>query len=48
MPHCGSVLAALALCGLTHKEGYKHIFMILVVGGLLALIPALLLAMVIY
>lgn len=44
MPHSGAVLALLALTGLTHKDGYKHIFMTVVVGSLLSLILAVVLA----
>lgn len=26
LPHCGAIITVLAVCGLTHKEAYKHIF----------------------
>ncbi|MBK5261481.1 MAG: GntP family permease [Peptostreptococcaceae bacterium] len=46
MPHSGAVLALLALTGLTHKQAYRHIFVIVVVGGLISLAVALVMAIV--
>lgn len=37
MPHAGGVVALLACAGLTHKQGYKHCFMVSFVGQLLSL-----------
>ena len=31
LPHCGAVVAVLAIAGLTHKEGYKDIGIITVI-----------------
>lgn len=38
LPHNGAVVTLLAICGLTHKEAYKDIFMVAVVFPILALI----------
>lgn len=46
MPHSGAVLTLLAITGLSHKDAYRHIFITVVVGGLLALGAALLVAIV--
>lgn len=37
LPHNGAVVTLLAVCGVTHKEGYLDIVMVSIVGGLLAL-----------
>ena len=47
MPHSGAVLTLLAITGLKHNEAYRHIFMTVVVGGLLALIASLAVAIAI-
>jgi H+/gluconate symporter-like permease len=46
MPHSGAVLALLAITGTTHKQTYRHIFVTVVVGGLLALAVALVVALI--
>jgi H+/gluconate symporter-like permease len=38
LPHNGAVITALAVCGSTHKEAYKDMFIVAIVGALLALI----------
>lgn len=48
LPHNSAVVTLLAVCGFTHKEGYKSIFMLTVVNSLLALAVAILLGSVIY
>lgn len=48
LPHNGAVVTLLAVCGLTHKESYKDIFMVSLLGPLLASIPALLVCLVLY
>ncbi|MGE5381478.1 MAG: GntP family permease [Methylocystaceae bacterium] len=48
LPHSGAIFTLMAVTGLTHKDGYRHIFWVVLVGQLLALIPALLLAIVMY
>lgn len=48
MPHSGAILATLALMGLNHKEGYRHLFMTNIVGSFLALVVGLILAVIIY
>jgi len=48
MPHSGAILATLALMGLNHKEGYRHLFMTNIVGNFLALVVGVALAIIIY
>jgi len=48
LPHNGVMVTVLACCGLTHKEGYKHLFMITVVGSIIILILAIVLASIMY
>jgi H+/gluconate symporter-like permease len=37
LPHNGAVVTLLAVCGVTHREGYFDIFMVAIVGALIAL-----------
>src|SRR5262245_16079941 len=37
LPHNGAVLTLLAVCGVTHRDSYKDIFVVAIVGVLLAL-----------
>ena len=37
LPHNGAVVTLLGICGLTHREAYKDIFMVAVVFPILAL-----------
>jgi len=37
LPHNGAVITLLGICGLTHREAYGDVFMVAVVGPLLAL-----------
>lgn len=37
LPHCGGIITVLAICQLTHRESYKDIFLVSIVGPLLAL-----------
>ncbi len=46
MPHSGAVLALLALTGLNHKQAYRHIFVTVLLGGLIALFASLIIAIV--
>ena len=48
LPHNGVMVTVLACCGLTHKEGYKHLFAITVVGSTIILIEAIILASIMY
>ena len=48
LPHNSAVVTLLAVCGFTHKEGYKSIFMLTVVNSLLALVVAVLMGSVLY
>jgi H+/gluconate symporter-like permease len=38
LPHNGAVVTLLAVCGSTHKESYKDIFMVGILGPILALV----------
>jgi len=46
MPHCGGAVALLACAGLTHNQGYKHIFMTSFVAHFIALVVALIMVMI--
>ncbi len=48
LPHNGVMVTVLACCGLTHKEGYKHLFAITVAGSIIILIEAIILASIFY
>jgi len=37
LPHNGAVVTLLAVCGVTHREGYLHIVMVAIVGAIIAL-----------
>ncbi|MCL2590647.1 MAG: GntP family permease [Betaproteobacteria bacterium] len=43
LPHNGAVVTLLAVCGSTHKESYRDIVMVGIVGALLALIAVIVL-----
>ena len=44
LPHNGAVITLLAICGLTHKDSYKDIFMVSMVGPIFAVIVAIILS----
>jgi H+/gluconate symporter-like permease len=48
LPHNGVVITSLAVCGLTHKNAYKHIWFTHVVGTFLALCVIVPLGIIIY
>lgn len=48
LPHNGAVITTLAVIGLTHKDAYKHIFVVSVIAPIIAAIPALLMAILLY
>lgn len=48
LPHNGVMVTVLACCGLTHKEGYRHLFAITVVGSIIILILAVITASIFY
>ncbi|MEO4055219.1 GntP family permease [Solibacillus sp. CAU 1738] len=48
LPHNGAVITTLVVTGLTHKDAYKHVFFVAVVGPVLAAIPALIVAIMFY
>jgi H+/gluconate symporter-like permease len=41
LPHNGAVVTLLALCGLTHREGYLDIVMVAIVGAIIALLAVI-------
>jgi H+/gluconate symporter-like permease len=41
LPHNGAVVTLLALCGLTHREGYRDIVMVAIVGAIIALVAVI-------
>jgi H+/gluconate symporter-like permease len=43
LPHNGAVVTLLAVCGVTHREGYFDILMVAIVGALIALAAVILL-----
>jgi H+/gluconate symporter-like permease len=43
LPHNGAVVTLLAVCGCTHRESYVDLFMVAIVGALLALVAVILL-----
>ncbi|HEY5830365.1 MAG: GntP family permease [Hyphomicrobiaceae bacterium] len=43
LPHNGAVVSLLAVCGLTHRESYRDIVMVAIVGAILALLVVILL-----
>lgn len=48
LPHNGAVITTLAVIGLTHKDAYKHIFVVSVIAPIIAAIPALIAAILLY
>ena len=48
LPHNGGVITFLVVAGLTHKDAYKHIFIGGIIGPVLAAIPALIVAVLLY
>ncbi len=38
LPHNGAVVTLLAVCGSTHRESYRDIFMVAIVGAIIALV----------
>lgn len=44
LPHNGGVIALLSLCGMTHKDSYKHIFVTTVVITLIVMVISVVLA----
>lgn len=48
LPHNGAVITILAVFGLMHKDGYKHMFATCVVTPILTMIPAVAMAILLY
>ena len=44
LPHNGAVITLLAICGLTHKDSYKDIFMTSLIGPVVAVIVTIILS----
>lgn len=43
LPHNGAVVTLLAVCGVTHREGYRDIVMVGIVGAMIALVAVIIL-----
>jgi len=43
LPHNGAVVTLLAVCGVSHREGYFNVFMVAIVGALIALAAVIML-----
>ncbi|MCX5578401.1 GntP family permease [Kaistia terrae] len=43
LPHNGAVVTLLAVCGVTHREGYRDIVMVGIVGAMIALVAVIML-----
>jgi H+/gluconate symporter-like permease len=43
LPHNGAVVTLLSVCGCTHKESYKDLFMVAVLGAIIALVVVIVL-----
>ena len=41
LPHNGAVVTLLAVCGSTHRESYRDIVMVGIVGALIALVAVI-------
>lgn len=48
LPHNGAVITVLAVIGLTHRDAYKHIFVVSVIAPVIAAIPTLIFAILFY
>ena len=48
LPHNGVMITLLSVCGLTHKEGYKHIFVVTVLLALLTMFLSIFLGSIMY
>jgi H+/gluconate symporter-like permease len=41
LPHNGAVVTLLAVCGSTHRESYRDIVMVAIVGAVIALVAVI-------
>lgn len=48
LPHSGGIVAVLQICGVSYKDGYKHLFVVTVVITLLALALSIVLGNILY
>ena len=46
LPHNGAVVTLLSVCGVSHREGYFDLFIVAIVGSLIALAAVILLGSV--
>ncbi len=47
LPHNGAVVTLLAVCGSTHSESYRDIFMVAILGSIIALVVVILLGSIV-
>ena len=47
LPHNGAVVTLLSVCGSTHKESYKDVFMVAILGAIIALVVVILLGSIV-
>ena len=47
LPHNGAVVTLLSVCGSTHNESYKDIFMVAILGAVIALVVVILLGSIV-
>ena len=47
LPHNGAVVTLLAVCGSTHRESYRDIFMVAIVGAIVALAAVIVLGSIV-
>ena len=48
LPHSGGIVAVLQICGVSYKDGYKHLFVVTVVITLMALALSILMGNILY
>jgi H+/gluconate symporter-like permease len=48
LPHCGAVVAMLAITGLTHREAYRDIFVITVIIPVVATLLTIGLSLIVF
>ena len=47
LPHNGAVVTLLSVCGSTHKESYKDVFMVAILGAIIALVVVIVLGSIV-
>lgn len=48
LPHSGGIVAVLQICGVSYKDGYKHLFVVTVVITLMALALSVIMGNILY